>query len=51
MNEDPISANFTDAQLEAIYKAFIGISHVEALRKVFEAGILEGISRVQNPTP
>jgi hypothetical protein len=50
VNED-ISSGFTDAQLEAIYKAFIGISHVEALRKIFEAGILEGISRVANATP
>ena len=50
MNED-LSSGFTDAQLEAIYKASIGISHVEALRKVFEAGILEGIFRVQNPIP
>jgi hypothetical protein len=50
VNED-LSSGFTDAQLEAIYKASIGINHVEALRKVFEAGILEGISRVQNPIP
>jgi hypothetical protein len=49
VNED-ISSGFTDAQLEAIYKAFIGASHVDALRKVFEAGILEGLKRVANTT-
>ena len=51
MNEDPISAGFSDEQLEAIYKVFIGASHVDALRKVFEAGILEGMKRVANTTP
>ncbi len=50
MNED-LSSGFTDAQLEAIYKVFIGDSHLDALRKVFEAGILEGMKRVANTTP
>ena len=49
MNED-LSSGFSDAQLEAIYKAFIDNSHVDALRKVFEAGILEGLKRVSNAT-
>ena len=49
MNED-LSSGFSNAQLEAIYKAFIGASHVDALRKVFEAGILEGLKRVSNAT-
>jgi hypothetical protein len=49
VNED-LSSGFSNAQLEAIYKAFIGASHVDALRKVFEAGILEGLKRVSNAT-
>lgn len=48
---DQLSSNISDEELEAMYKEHLPECHCAALRAIYDAGIIEGLSRVSNATP